>query len=398
VAEELYARLAPHAGQWVAIGVGGATAGSVQRVLGVLATLLGRLDAAERHLRAALAAHERAGARPWVARTQYDYARLLLRRAGSGDRERADRLLDAAAATADALGMAPLRAAIEADRPQRRRAAEPAPATLAREGEYWAIGWGGRVVRVRDSKGVRHLARLLGDPHTEVPARVLVAAGGDGAAAALDGLAVHGAGDAAALDGRSVHGADDSPAVDGLPAGAAGTERDRRLDRGAGAAPAHDGSSADDAAPARSGPSVRRSGAPAGAGDLSIRDAGDDHAGELLDAAARRDYRRRAAELETELDRARRHNDPERAELIRGELEALARELSRAVGLGGRPRVAASAAERARLNATRAIRTAIRRIAELDPRLGAHLEASVRTGSVCRYAPSEPVTWRVTGA
>jgi hypothetical protein len=88
-------------------------------------------------------------------------------------------------------------------------------------------------------------------------------------------------------------------------------------------------------------------------------------------------------------------NDPERAERLREELGFLTTELSRAVGLGGRARHAGSTAERARVNATRAIRTAIKRIADQDKALGAHLEASVLTGTVCRYAPREPVAWRL---
>jgi tetratricopeptide (TPR) repeat protein len=53
--------------------------------------------------------HE-AGARPWLAHTQDDYARMLLARAGPGDRERAQELLDAALATYRELGMETARA------------------------------------------------------------------------------------------------------------------------------------------------------------------------------------------------------------------------------------------------------------------------------------------------
>jgi hypothetical protein len=45
------------------------------------------------------------GARPWVAHTQEDYARMLLDRARPGDRERARDLLEAAVATYQELGM-----------------------------------------------------------------------------------------------------------------------------------------------------------------------------------------------------------------------------------------------------------------------------------------------------
>jgi hypothetical protein len=45
------------------------------------------------------------GARPWLAHTEHDYARMLRARNGRGDRERAERLLDAARKTYRELGM-----------------------------------------------------------------------------------------------------------------------------------------------------------------------------------------------------------------------------------------------------------------------------------------------------
>ena len=70
-------------------------------------------------------------------------------------------------------------------------------------------------------------------------------------------------------------------------------------------------------------------------------------------------------------------------------------ELARAVGLGGRDRRAASHAERARLNATRAIRAAMAHLARADPALGAHLSSTIRTGRYCSYTPDPraPITW-----
>lgn len=70
-------------------------------------------------------------------------------------------------------------------------------------------------------------------------------------------------------------------------------------------------------------------------------------------------------------------------------------ELSRAVGLGGRDRRAASAAERARLNVTRVLRAAIARVEAALPALGAHLDRSVRTGIFCAYEPAGGVRVRV---
>jgi DNA-binding SARP family transcriptional activator len=79
--------------------------GSAARTLGVAATACGRLEDAERHFHEALAMNERIGARPWLARTQEDYADMLLERDEPGDRERADGLLEQALSIYRELGM-----------------------------------------------------------------------------------------------------------------------------------------------------------------------------------------------------------------------------------------------------------------------------------------------------
>ena len=122
---------------------------------------------------------------------------------------------------------------------------------------------------------------------------------------------------------------------------------------------------------------------------MSIRDPGD--AGEMLDARAKQEYQRRLLELRNELEEARDDDNPEKADTIQSEIDALARELARAVGLGGRDRRSGSAAERARLNVTRAIKAALQRISEHHAQLGELLERTIRTGSFCRYSAADPI-------
>ena len=88
--------------------------------------------------------------------------------------------------------------------------------------------------------------------------------------------------------------------------------------------------------------------------------------------------------------------DGERAAQADAERDFLLRELSRAVGLSGRDRRAASASERARAGVTRAVRQAITRIAEHHPQLGEHLNRTIRTGTYCAYMPDPraPAGWR----
>jgi hypothetical protein len=193
-----------------------------------------------------------------------------------------------------------------------------------REGEYWTVGFAGVVVRLRDAKGLGHLARLLAEP------------------------------------GREFH-------VVELEA----TSR-QPGPRSAGVGP----------------------GGRARAGGLWVRaDLGD--AGVLLDATAKAAYRARLAELGAELEAAEAGNDPERATKARHEMEFLVAELARGVGLGGRDRRAASHAERARLNVTRAIRAAMANLARANPCLGRHLAATIRTGRYCAYVPDPrvPIAW-----
>jgi tetratricopeptide (TPR) repeat protein len=119
--------------------------------------------------------------------------------------------------------------------------------------------------------------------------------------------------------------------------------------------------------------------------------------GPVLDTAARGAYQRRLDALTASLDAADRAGDLLAAERAEAERQALLGELRRAAGLGGRDRVAAPEAERARVNVTRTLRATIERLAPRAPRAAAHLRASIRTGGACRYepAPGGPSRWHV---
>ncbi len=118
-------------------------------------------------------------------------------------------------------------------------------------------------------------------------------------------------------------------------------------------------------------------------------------AGELLDATARAAYRRRLAELSEELEGARAFNDEGRAATLQEEIDFILQELAAAVGLGGRVRKAGSASERARLNVTRAIRSAIERIGAHHRPLARYLSTTISTGTTCAYETEfrTPVPW-----
>jgi hypothetical protein len=195
------------------------------------------------------------------------------------------------------------------------RAEEPSPTVFRREGEYWTITFAGSGFRLRDTKGLRYLARLLAEPGREFLALDLVA-------------------------GRA-------PQV--------------KQQRNGGIRP--------------------------GQQDALI----------FLDEQAKSAYRERLHDLQSELDEAESRNDTERAERARLDMEVIARELARAVGLAGRDRVSGSPGERARLSVTRAIRSAMRRIAAHDRTFAEHLEATVHTGTYCAYQPDPrvPIQWQL---
>jgi tetratricopeptide (TPR) repeat protein len=315
----LYSQLLPFSGGH-AIGHTEGSVGSVDRYLGLLAATMGRPDDAVRHLTHGIAANERLGAWPWAAHTQHDLAGVLRRRAGAGDVQRANALDAAALATARRLGMSALEAEIgEGSALGAAPAVEAeSAATFRREGEYWTIRFEDAPFRIRDMKGMRHLARLLAEP------------------------------------GRELH--------------------------------ALDLAGADQSNGARSSPEI---------GEFTSDPFAD--GGPIIDPEAREAYRSRLAELREDLDEATAWNDPGRAARASSEVDALTQQLAGAVGLGGRDRVATSAAERARLSVTRAIRAALARIGEQSPALGRHLEATIHTGAFCSYIPDPrvPIRWEL---
>jgi len=126
---------------------------------------------------------------------------------------------------------------------------------------------------------------------------------------------------------------------------------------------------------------------------ISIGGQGD--AGEMLDEQAKAAYRRRLSELREELEEAKELGKVERAEQAEKEMDALARELSRAVGLSGRNRRAASASERARQSVSKTIKAALERIAQSDAMLGDIFSRCIQTGVFCSYQPDPdcPIAW-----
>jgi predicted RNA-binding Zn ribbon-like protein len=181
--------------------------------------------------------------------------------------------------------------------------------TFRLEGEYWSISANSRTFRLKDSKGLRNLARLIAEPNREFHVLDL-----------------------------------------------AGATRDPSLSASS-AATAHD----------------------------------------VLDPEARRRYKARIEELNEVIAEAERWDDKGPLATAREELQFLALELERSVGLGGRSRSFTSDAERARVSVTRVIKAALTRIADQSPELKHHFASAIRTGTYCSYNPDPrlPIRWEL---
>jgi tetratricopeptide (TPR) repeat protein len=145
------------------------------RALGMAAAALGRYDEAWPCFEEARTRAEAMGAVTHLAHIDLDHAQARLRRGDPDDLRVAPALLAAARATAEKTGMHGMLARIDAiDRgapapnPEPVAALPRAELTLHRDGETWVVGAGDRSIRLRDSKGMRLLARLVAERGREL--------------------------------------------------------------------------------------------------------------------------------------------------------------------------------------------------------------------------------------
>lgn len=125
---------------------------------------------------------------------------------------------------------------------------------------------------------------------------------------------------------------------------------------------------------------------------LSIGSPGD--SGDVLDAKARSAYRERRRAILSELDEAERDGDLARIQRLKGELEALDTELSRAIGLGDRQRKAGDPLERARKTVSKQINVGLEFFKERHPELYVHLRSRLDYALYVWVYRSVPgVTW-----
>jgi len=330
LARRAYDLLAPYADQCVMMGMTQMSwEGPVTRMLGLLATRFEECDRAVAHFEEAIERSRRLGARPHHARIQYELARTLVHRGRAADRARVQSLLGAAVTEGEALGMPGLVTFA------RRRleslgslgtAGGPSAPTAPRTPDLSSLSVSS--VPAAEADGALFAMTREGEYWTISHAGTTFRL--------KDSLGLQYLARLMAAPGREVH----------------------VLDLAAGGEVA----------------------------TAELVDRGD--AGELLDDEARAEYRARLESLRETLAEAESFGDGARASRAREEIDFLAAELSRAVGLGGRSRRGGSAAERARSAVQRRIKNALVRIEACAPALGAYLNRTVKTGNFCAYRPT----------
>ncbi|KOX14528.1 ATPase [Saccharothrix sp. NRRL B-16348] len=149
LAARVRADLAPHRGKWLVSLYGCDISGPVDLWLGLVDLALGRCDDAVEELTAAARSAERMRARPWVSRARRHLAEALRAQGAPAD----------VVALESGTASSPERTVRE----------------FRRDGDVWALSYGGVTVRMPDSKGLRDLHVLLGSPGEPVAAVALLA-------------------------------------------------------------------------------------------------------------------------------------------------------------------------------------------------------------------------------
>jgi tetratricopeptide (TPR) repeat protein len=333
-AEHLYELMAPYAGRFVVAGAPAqACWGPVDHYLGILAALSNQHDVAVDHFESALYLNRRLGSASLTAQTRCEYGLLLRSR---GDRTLAGEHLDAARRAAESLEMVRVLERIDA-----APLGSPLPDNVTKL----------PIAAVHLPEGVACRLRRDGEFWTITTER--------GSSHVRDTKGLHHLADLLARPHHRTHVMELIGDQSGIGAAAIRMATVGELDE-------------------------------AGIGYSD----GFGDAGEVIDEVAKTAYRHRLEELDDGIAEAERFNDIARASRLGEERDLLIDELARSVGLGGRPRRAASASERARVNVTRAIRSAIRRIGEVDAAAGRYLDSTIVTGTYCVFEPDRAVVQR----
>ena len=114
---------------------------------------------------------------------------------------------------------------------------------------------------------------------------------------------------------------------------------------------------------------------------------------EVLDERAMRESKDHYNELMSELEKARTNNDSVRLEKIQKDLHDLSQYVSRATGIGQRPRKLGDEGNKIRKAVSMAISRTLNVLEKKHPLLAQHLSDTVQMGRLLVYDPPTPVGW-----
>jgi tetratricopeptide (TPR) repeat protein len=190
----------------------------LETVAGIAATAGRDWPAAERHFRRAIHICDALPHRIEQPEVRRFYAQMLLQRGQPGDRETACKLLREAIGAYAEIGMPKHREMAKVllnslESPPPAWAPKIVESSFRREGQYWTIAFEGRVVRLKDTKGLRDIVNLLASPGKALHVVELMAAsvgevpvsrvGTSAAALAQDGLSTAGRSSEPSIDTRA---------------------------------------------------------------------------------------------------------------------------------------------------------------------------------------------------
>ena len=118
--------------------------------------------------------------------------------------------------------------------------------------------------------------------------------------------------------------------------------------------------------------------------------------GETVDYQAIQEYEAELQRISKERQEAERNNDEGTPERLTRETDVIRDHLHKALGAGGKPRKMKDQRKRLQDRVAQAIKWAIKKIATEEPAVASHLRSFIKTGFVCRYAPSGATrSWRL---
>ena len=115
----------------------------------------------------------------------------------------------------------------------------------------------------------------------------------------------------------------------------------------------------------------------------------------VFDEKAKKAYQQRILEIQQELAEAETTQHQSRINALQEEYDQLLDHLSKSLGIGGKTRKISDSVDKTRSAVTWRIRNAVKKIAEVHPQLGKHLEISIKTGVFCAYTPEYEISWRL---